>query len=105
MERVVSLPRARGARRRCPHQPRLGADARQTQHLRRPGDGAVRPLHGRVQRAMPFNPVIRRFAERLRKTGKPFKVVVVAAMRKLLTIPNIMLKEKQPWNAGKLQKV
>ena len=53
--------------------------------------------------AMRFNPVIRRFAERLRAAGKPFKVVVVAAMRKLLTILNIMLKENRPWNAGKLQ--
>jgi transposase len=40
---------------------------------------------------------------RLRKAGKPFKVVVVAAMRKLLTILNIMLKENRPWDAGKLQ--
>lgn len=53
--------------------------------------------------AMRFNPPIRRFAERLGKAGKPFKVVVVAAMRKLLTILNIMLKENQPWDAGKLQ--
>lgn len=53
--------------------------------------------------AMRFNPVIRRFAERLSKAGKPFKVVVVAAMRKLLTILNSMLKENQPWDSGKLQ--
>jgi transposase len=52
--------------------------------------------------AMRFNPVIRRFAERLRAAGKPFKVVVVAALRKLLTILNIMLKENQPWDAAKL---
>jgi len=48
--------------------------------------------------AMKFNPVIRRFADRLRAAGKPFKVTVIAAMRKLLTILNIMLKENQPWN-------
>lgn len=48
--------------------------------------------------AMKFNPVIHRFAERLRAAGKPFKVVVVAAMRKLLTILNTMLKENQPWH-------
>jgi transposase len=47
--------------------------------------------------AMRFNPVIKRFAERLRAAGKPFKVVLVAAMRKLLTILNIMLKENQSW--------
>jgi transposase len=48
--------------------------------------------------AMRFNPVIRVFADRLRAAGKPFKVIVVAAMRKLLTILNIMLKENRPWN-------
>lgn len=50
--------------------------------------------------AMKFNPVIRCFAERLRAAGKPFKVVVVAAMRKLLTILNVILKENQPWDAN-----
>jgi transposase len=49
--------------------------------------------------AMKFNPTIRSFAQRLRAAGKPFKVVAVAAMRKLLTILNLMLKENQPWNA------
>lgn len=55
--------------------------------------------------AMRFNDVIRRFADRLRAAGKPFKVVAVAAMRKLLTILNAMLKENQSWNAEKLQNV
>ncbi len=48
--------------------------------------------------ATKFNPVIRSFADRLRAAGKPFKVIVIAAMRKLLTILNLMLKENQPWN-------
>ena len=47
--------------------------------------------------ATKFNPVLRRFAERLRAAGKPFKVILVAAMRKLLTILNAMLKENRPW--------
>ena len=50
--------------------------------------------------AMKFNPIIRRFAERLRAAGKPFNVIVVAAMRKLLTILNVMLKENRPWDAN-----
>jgi transposase len=53
--------------------------------------------------AMRFNDVIRRFADRLRAAGKPFKVIVVACMRKLLTILNVMLKENQPWQPN-LQK-
>ena len=48
--------------------------------------------------ATKYNPVIRRFAERLRGAGKPFKVVLVAAMRKLLTILNVMLRENRPWD-------
>jgi len=48
--------------------------------------------------ATKYNPVIRRFAERLRAAGKPFKVMIVAAMRKLLTILNVMLKENRPWD-------
>ncbi|MCK6391516.1 MAG: IS110 family transposase [Azonexus sp.] len=48
--------------------------------------------------AMKFNPLLRPFAERLRGVGKPFKVIVVAVMRKLLAILNIMIKENQPWN-------
>ena len=48
--------------------------------------------------AVRCNPVIRRFAGRLRAAGKPFKVIVVAAMRKLLTILNLMIRENQSWN-------
>ena len=48
--------------------------------------------------ATKFNPVIRRFADRLRAAGKPFKLIVIAAMRKLLTILNVMLKENRPWD-------
>ena len=49
--------------------------------------------------AMKFNPLIGSFVQRLRAAGKPFKVALVAAMRKLLTILNLMLKENQPWKA------
>lgn len=48
--------------------------------------------------AMKFNPVIKAFTQRLRAAGKPFKVYAVAAMRKLLTILNTMLKENRSWN-------
>jgi transposase len=38
------------------------------------------------------------YAQKLKKAGKPFKVIVTAAMRKLLTILNQMIKTNQPWN-------
>lgn len=44
------------------------------------------------------NPVIKAFVERLRAAGKPFNVALTAAMRKLLTILNLMLKNNQPWS-------
>jgi len=39
-----------------------------------------------------YNPVLQTFYERLRRNGKPFKVAIVAVMRKLLCICNSMLK-------------
>ncbi len=45
-----------------------------------------------------FNPVIRRFYQRLIARGKPFKVALVAAMHKLVCILNAMLKCHQRWN-------
>jgi transposase len=44
------------------------------------------------------NPVIKAFADRLAAAGKPFKVVVTACMRKLLTILNVMVRTGQHWN-------
>lgn len=49
--------------------------------------------------AMRCNPTIKAFAARLKSTGKPAKVVIVACMRKLLTIMNIMIKNNVPWNS------
>ena len=48
--------------------------------------------------AIKHNDAIKAFAERLKKTGKPPKVVIVACMRKLLTMMNAMLKNNTPWN-------
>ncbi len=45
-----------------------------------------------------FNPVIRRFHERLMDAGKAPMVALIACMRKLLTILNAMLKTRSPWN-------
>jgi len=43
------------------------------------------------------NEKLRAFAERLHKAGKPFKVVITACMRKLLTILNILVRSGKPW--------
>jgi transposase len=43
------------------------------------------------------NPIICAHYQKLRAAGKPFKVAIVACMRKLLTILNAMLRERKPW--------
>lgn len=43
------------------------------------------------------NASIKAFADRLKRAGKPTKVVIVACMRKLLTIMNAMLKNNAQW--------
>ena len=48
--------------------------------------------------AIRCNPVLAAFYHRLRTTGKPGKVALVATMRKLLTILNTMMKHQLAWN-------
>jgi len=43
------------------------------------------------------NPVLKTFADRLRAAGKPHKVVITAAARKLVTIANALCKTRQKW--------
>jgi transposase len=47
--------------------------------------------------AIRHNPIIRSFAERLKKQGKASKVVIVACMRKLLVILNAMQRDQTHW--------
>jgi transposase len=44
------------------------------------------------------NDALRTFAQRLHKAGKPFKVVMTACMRKLLTILNTLIRTGTPWH-------
>lgn len=47
--------------------------------------------------AITHNKPIKEMYERLTASGKPFKLVMTACMRKLLTILNAMLKKNQTW--------
>jgi hypothetical protein len=51
--------------------------------------------------ALRHNPVLRAFYERLLAAGKPKKVAIVAAMRKLLTILNAMLRDHAMWETAR----
>jgi transposase len=66
------------------------------------GRGDVRAvLYMATLSAMVHNPAIRAFRARLRAAGKLPKVVVVACMRKLLTILNAMVRDSAPWNPAR----
>jgi transposase len=50
--------------------------------------------------AVRFNPVMRSFYRRLRDAGKPAKVALVAAMRKLIIILNALVRDDALWQPG-----
>jgi transposase len=54
--------------------------------------------------AIRFNPVLSRFADRLRRTGKRAKVIIVACMRKLLALLNAMIRDNLTWTELKVVK-
>jgi transposase len=56
-----------------------------------------RVLYMATLAAIKYNPVIRAFHHRLVAAGRPNKVAITAAMRKLLTILNAMLRDRRPW--------
>lgn len=70
------------------------------------GQRRIRGGRGDVRRALYMaaltakrcNPLLRDFSQRLHRAGKPFKVVMTACMRKLLTILNTMVRNAQPWH-------
>jgi transposase len=65
------------------------------------GRAAVRSvLYMATLAATRFNPTIRAFYQRLCKLGKLRKVALVAAMRKLLTILNAMVRDQTPWRSS-----
>jgi transposase len=69
----------------------------------RGGRGALRAtLYMAALTAKRCNEKLRAFAERLHRSGKPFKVVITACMRKLLTILNTLVRSGKPWTTHPL---
>lgn len=65
----------------------------------RGGRTAVRcVLYMATVAAVRCNPVIRTFAERLKAMGKLNKVIIVACMRKLLSLLNVMVRDDLTWD-------
>ena len=64
------------------------------------GRGSVRrALYMAAFNAKRSNPVIRAFAERLKRGGKRPKVILTACMRKLLVILNTMVRKQTAWKS------
>jgi transposase len=62
------------------------------------GRSAVRnTLYMAALSAASWNPAIRTLYLRLRARGRPAKAALVAAMRKLLTILNAIMRDQRPW--------
>lgn len=55
------------------------------------------PLFMATLCALRFNPTIKSFYSHLRAAGKARKVAIIACMRKLLTILNVMIKTQTSW--------
>jgi transposase len=63
------------------------------------GRGQVRTvLYMAALVAVHHNPVPKAFYQRLLQVGKPRKLALTAAMRKLLVILNAILKTRMPWS-------
>ena len=79
----------------------LNRDSGQFRGQRTTGGGRVRvrsALYMPMLTVIRCNPVIRRFYQRLLDNGKSKMTALVAAMRKLLTILNTLIKKDQLWN-------
>ena len=50
--------------------------------------------------AIRHNPVIKDLYDRLRQRGRPAKTALVAAIRKLLTILNAIIRDQRPWQSA-----
>ncbi len=50
--------------------------------------------------AGPFNPILKEVRDRLQTAGKKPKVIIVAIMRRLITILNAMLRNNTPWRTA-----
>lgn len=76
-----------------------GTSVRKRSRISKEGKASVRgSLYWPAISAIRHNPIIRVFAERLKANGKPKKVIIAAAMRKLLQIAYGVLKHQRPFD-------
>lgn len=82
-----------------PHQRQSGSSVRGKPRLSKRGNSRLRrALWWPAIVAMRHNPLLAAFAQRLRKAGKPTKVIIAAVMRKLLHLAFGVLKHRRPFD-------
>jgi transposase len=82
----------------CPVQTTSGTSVDLPSHISRQANRHVRAaLYLPTQCAIRYNPVIKRFYDRLVERGMPKKQALIAAMRKLLLILYSVLKNRKPF--------
>jgi transposase len=82
-----------------PAQRQSGTSIRGKSHLAKQGNTRLRrALYMPTLVAVQFNPLLRRFYQRMLEKGKPKKVALIACMRKLLNIIRAMLIKRKPFN-------
>lgn len=76
-----------------------GTSVRGKGHISKTGNSSLRQaFYMPALTAMRFNPVLKKFADRLKQRGKPGKVVVVAVMKKLVHLIFGVLKSQKPFD-------
>jgi transposase len=76
-----------------------GASVRRTPKISKVGKASVRSiLYWPAITAIRYNPVVRALAERLRARHKPEKLIIAAAMRKLMHLAYGVLKNQMPFD-------
>ena len=83
----------------APHHHQSGSSVKGKSRIDKRGNSKLRKtLFMPALVAVHHNPVLTRFYKRLLKNGKPKKLALVAAMRKLLLISRAILIEQKPFN-------
>lgn len=99
---VENFPTSRQLEVFCGLTPRLhesGSSVRARSKMSKVGNSRIRrALYMPALAALRTNPAVREFADRLRASGKPGKVVVGAVMRKLLRLMYAVLKSGQVYD-------
>lgn len=47
------------------------------------------------------NPLLKPLAKRMKESGKPYKLIIIAVARRLVVTANAVLKTATPWQTGK----